>query len=124
MMNSSSRIGDSYAFAELASSIPVSPSDYVYDPVTFSGNPVRPIEIADVDEQVDVYTPDDDDSVVGGLKKFTKNGDRTSSLKFHMIQGHAAYHLDCEVCKYLRIHFNKTYKHIERYLDPRPCYSQ
>ena len=122
MMNSSSRIGDSCTFAELASSIPVSPSDYVYDPFTSSGNPVRPIEIAEMDGQVVDYAPDDDDSVVGGLKKFTKNGDRTSSLKFHMIKGHAAYHPDCVVCRYLRLHFNRSYKHIERYLDPRPCY--
>ena len=122
MMNVSSHICASSTFDEIVSSVPISPPDYEYDPFAISDASIFPVWLSEALGLTYDHVPEDDDSSMGGIKKFTKNGDKTSSLKFHTMKGHPAYHPDCEVCKFLRLHHNRTFKHIDRYIDPRPCF--
>ena len=120
MINESTKISTCDTFDGMVESYPV--SAYELDTLHLPSPPsVLPMELSDMEGYTDLFVPAEDDHVMGGIKKFVHQGKKTASLKFHSSKGHGGYHPDCQVCRYLRYRFSKTFTQIDRYIDPRPC---
>jgi hypothetical protein len=119
------RVRECTTFEELVSSL-----DFVfdgrrhkYDPFSVSVNNTIPIELSEMKGRHDDFVPADVDPVMGSMKNSIQGSKNSGpSLSFHIKKGHCGYHPDCQVCTYLRLHFNRIFKEIGKYVDPRPCF--
>jgi hypothetical protein len=86
---------------------------------------VTPVEMEELNARQDAvpFQPNPDDHTLGGVKQFLSNKQkRRTALQLHMDNAHVGYHPDCPICTSLIVRFNKTFKIIDRYVDPRPCF--
>jgi hypothetical protein len=124
-MSAGGRVRECTTFEDLVSSLDfvLNGRSHDHDPFSVSVNNTIPIELSEMKGRHDDFVPADDDPVMGSMKNSTQTSTNSgTTLAFHIKKGHCGYHPDCQVCTYLRLHFNRTFKEIGKYLDPRPCF--